>query len=178
SAASRSLSDLYSLPAYVSEALTLQNKIKEISDKYISANDFYIVGRGDNFPIALEGALKLKELSYVHAEGMAAGELKHGTIALIEDGTPVILLNPPDETYVHSLTSATELRSRGARIIGISTVNHPSYDDFIKLPCLSSKLLYPILEMIPLQMLAYFTAVGHNLDPDYPRNLAKSVTVV
>jgi glutamine---fructose-6-phosphate transaminase (isomerizing) len=177
-AASRPLTELYSLPTYLSQVMAQEEKARQITKKYIEANDFYFVGRGDHFPIALEGALKLKELSYVHAEGMAAGELKHGTLALIEEGTPIVLLNPPDETYAHTLNNATELKSRGAKIIGVSTSNHPCYDDFIQLPNLKSNFLYPMLEVVPLQMLAYFMAVGLKLDPDYPRNLAKSVTVI
>ncbi len=176
--AGNSLRELAILPSYVDEVVGLEDKVAAIASKYLEANDFYFIGRGDHFPIATEGALKMKELSYVHAEGMAAGELKHGTLALIEQGTPVVLINPPDETYNQTVNNATELKSRGARIIGISTTNHSCYDDFIPLPNLVPTYLYPIVEVIPLQMLAYFTAVGLKLDPDYPRNLAKSVTVV
>jgi glucosamine--fructose-6-phosphate aminotransferase (isomerizing) len=122
--------------------------------------------------------LKLKELSYVHAEGMAAGELKHGTLALIEQGTPVVLLNPPDETYLSTINSALELKARGAKIIGVSTKSHSCYDEFIQIPQLDSTYLFPIIEVVPLQLLAYYAAVERKLDPDYPRNLAKSVTVV
>jgi glucosamine--fructose-6-phosphate aminotransferase (isomerizing) len=170
--------DLLASQYHIKEVLNTEEDVRAISEKYVSANDFYFVGRGDNYPIALEGALKLKELSYVHAEGMAAGELKHGTLALIEQGTPVLLLNPPDETYLPTLNSAVELKARGAKIIGISTKRDPCYDDFIQLPSLASTYLYPVVEVVPLQMLAYFTAVARKLDPDYPRNLAKSVTVV
>ena len=173
-----SMCGLTNLSSQIERVVALEDAVATISSKYLGANDFYFIGRGDNFPIATEGALKMKELSYVHAEGMAAGELKHGTLALIEEGTPVVLINPPDETYSQTINNASELKSRGARIIGISTANHTCYDDFIPLPVLSSKLLYPIVEVIPLQLLAYFTAVGLKLDPDFPRNLAKSVTVV
>jgi glucosamine--fructose-6-phosphate aminotransferase (isomerizing) len=177
-AAKASPKDLLALQYQVKEVLGTEEAVRAICAKYLNANDFYFVGRGDNFPIAMEGALKLKELSYVHAEGMAAGELKHGTLALIEQGTPVVLLNPPDETYLPTINSALELKARGAKIIGVSTRKDPCYDEFIQLPQLNSKYLYPIVEVIPLQMLAYYTAVGRKLDPDYPRNLAKSVTVV
>jgi glutamine---fructose-6-phosphate transaminase (isomerizing) len=173
-----SCEDLMHVPQYVEQVLSQQDSVSRIASKHIEANDFYLIGRGDHYPIAMEGALKLKELSYVHAEGMAAGELKHGTLALIEQGTPVVLLNPPDETYVQTLNNAMELKSRGARIIGLSTNSHSCYDEFIQLPNIQSKYLYPIVEVVPLQMLAYFAAVGLKLDPDYPRNLAKSVTVV
>jgi glutamine---fructose-6-phosphate transaminase (isomerizing) len=177
-AAKGSPKDLLKVQYQIKEALETQQTVTSISNKYLGANDFYFVGRGDNYPIALEGALKLKELSYVHAEGMAAGELKHGTLALIEKGTPVVLLNPPDETYLPTLNSALELKARGAKIIGISTKNDPCFDDFIPIPSMGSTYLFPIVEVVPLQMIAYFSAVGRKLDPDYPRNLAKSVTVV
>jgi glucosamine--fructose-6-phosphate aminotransferase (isomerizing) len=170
--------DILTLQHHIRDVLTAEETVKSISEKYVAANDFYFIGRGDNYPIALEGALKLKELSYVHAEGMAAGELKHGTLALIEEGTPVLILNPPDETYLRTLNSALELKSRGARIIGISTKRDPCYDEFIQLPSLAITYLYPAVEAVPLQLLAYFTAIARNLDPDYPRNLAKSVTVI
>lgn len=165
-------------PDYVEQALEFEARVQEIAYKYMNANDFYFVGRGDHYPIALEGALKLKELSYVHAEGMAAGEFKHGTLALIEKGTPVVLMNPPDETYVQTLNNAMELKARGASVIGISTRPNACYDDFLQIPELPTGILYPIVESVPLQMLAYFSSIGRKLDPDYPRNLAKSVTVI
>ena len=177
-AAGKSFADLVHLPSLVNQVLSLEQKTSEITSKYVTANDFYFIGRGDNFPVALEGALKMKELSYVHAEGMAAGELKHGTLALIEKGTPVVLVNPPDDTYSHTLNNALELKARGAEIIGISTINHPCYDEFVQLPKIQAKYMYPIVEVVPLQMMAYFSATARNLDPDYPRNLAKSVTVI
>ncbi|MHB1908120.1 MAG: glutamine--fructose-6-phosphate transaminase (isomerizing) [Nitrososphaerales archaeon] len=177
-AAKASPKDLLGLQNKIRDALVVEEDVRAISEKFVEANDFYFIGRGDHFPIAMEGALKLKELSYVHAEGMAAGELKHGTLALIEQGTPVVLLNPPDETFAQTINSALELKARGAKIIGVSTKRHECYDEFIKIPELDSSYLYPIIEVVPLQMLAYFTAVARKLDPDYPRNLAKSVTVI
>src|SRR5579875_2142555 len=176
--ASRSSNDLSGLASSIEQVLGVEKLVSDIAAKYVNANDFYFIGRGDHYPVAIEGALKMKELSYVHAEGMAAGELKHGTLALIEDGTPVVLVNPPDETYTPTLNNAMELRSRGAKIIGLSATNHPSYDEFIPLPKLQLKYLYPIVEVIPLQLMAYYAAIGRKLDPDYPRNLAKSVTVI
>ena len=129
-----------------------------------------------HFPVALEGALKIKELTYVHAEGMAAGEIKHGRLALIDNNSIVVVINPTDNTYDDILSSARELKSRGATIIGISDKSDEAYDHFIRLPNLVS-ILYPLIEIIPLQLLAYYLALGKNIDPDYPRNLAKSVTV-
>jgi glutamine---fructose-6-phosphate transaminase (isomerizing) len=177
-AAKASPKNLLALQYQMKDVLKSEELVREISAKYSKANDFYFVGRGDNYPIALEGALKLKELSYVHAEGMAAGELKHGTLALIEQDTPVVLINPPDETYLPTINSALELKARGAKIIGVSTKRDPCYDEFIPLPQLDSLYLFPIVEVVPLQMLAYFTAICRKVDPDYPRNLAKSVTVI
>ncbi len=137
----------------------------------------YFLGRGVNFPVALEGALKLKEISYIHAEGMPAGELKHGTIALIERGTPVVLLNPQDYTFSDSLNNGLETKARGAFLIGVSNARNSAYDAFLKLPTLSNELMYPLLEVIPLQLLAYYAATSLGLDPDRPRSLAKAVTV-
>ncbi|MDW8045550.1 MAG: glutamine--fructose-6-phosphate transaminase (isomerizing) [Nitrososphaerota archaeon] len=168
--------DLPKLPRYVREVLKLEGEIQKISKKYYTSGDFYYVGRGPHFPIALEGALKLKELAYIHAEGMPAGELKHGTLALISDGTPVVVLNPHDETYFETLGNASEMKARGAKIIGVSNIMNEIYDDFIQLPTVN-KLLYPIIEVIPLQLLAYHITLARKHNPDYPRNLAKSVTV-
>ena len=160
----------------IQSALGNEKRLIEISGKYSKNPDFYFVGRGIHYPIALEGALKLKELAYIHAEGMAAGELKHGTLALIESGTPVIVLNPDDETYNDTLSNAAEMKARGAEIIGISTKISDVYDEFVRIPE-THESEYPILEVIPLQMLAYYTTVEKQQNPDYPRNLAKSVTV-
>jgi glucosamine--fructose-6-phosphate aminotransferase (isomerizing) len=124
----------------------------------------------------MEGALKLKELSYIHAEGMPASELKHGTLALIENGTPVVVINPAGDTHSDTLSNAEELKARGAVIIGVSDVNSEAYTHFVKIPTARAKFL-PILEVIPLQLLAYYAALERRNDPDYPRNLAKSVTV-
>ncbi len=172
----RRLSELRNIWKAVEVVLKQEDKVIEVADKYKDCNDFYFVGRGLHLPIALEGALKLKELAYNHAEGMAGGELKHGTLALIEEGTPVVVLNPEDETYDEMLSNASEMRARGARIIGISNRPNEIYDEFIQIPKVD-KLLYPLVEVIPLQMLAYHAAVLRQKDPDYPRNLAKSVTV-
>jgi len=172
----RRLSELRNIWKAVEEVLKQEDKVVDVADKYKDCNDFYFVGRGLHLPIALEGALKLKELAYNHAEGMAGGELKHGTLALIEEGTPVVVLNPEDETYDEMLSNASEMKARGARIIGVSNKPNQIYDEFIEIPKVD-KLLYPLIEVIPLQMLAYHAAVLRKKDPDYPRNLAKSVTV-
>jgi glucosamine--fructose-6-phosphate aminotransferase (isomerizing) len=141
------------------------------------ASDIYLLGRSLHYPIALEGALKMKELAYVHAEGIAAGELKHGPLALMEKNTLVIILNPRDSTFSDSSSNAHEIKARGATVIGISDKPDDTYDFWIEIPHMENEAFYPIVEVIALQILAYYMALGRNADPDYPRNLAKSVTV-
>ncbi|MFA5079657.1 MAG: glutamine--fructose-6-phosphate transaminase (isomerizing) [Dehalococcoidia bacterium] len=150
--------------------------IDEITQKYHDKNDFYYIARGINFAIASEGALKLKEISYIHAEGMPAGELKHGTLSLIEDGTPVLVICPGDFTYKETLGNAIEAKARGAKIIAVSDVDNEVYDHWIKIPRVHD-LLYPMVSVVPLQLLAYHMATRRGHNPDMPRNLAKSVTV-
>jgi glucosamine--fructose-6-phosphate aminotransferase (isomerizing) len=140
-------------------------------------NDLYLLGRSIHFPIALEGALKMKELAYVHAEGIAAGELKHGPLALMDKNAVVFVINPEDDTYGDTLSSAHEVKARGAKIIGISNVANDVYDAIIEIPRMENEMLYPLLEVIPLQLFSYYLALQNNADPDFPRNLAKSVTV-
>jgi glucosamine--fructose-6-phosphate aminotransferase (isomerizing) len=160
----------------VREALKSEEQVVELVRRYRDRPDFYFVARGYESPVAMEGALKLKELSYIHAEGMPASELKHGTLALIEKGTPVVVLNPTGGAHADSLSSAEELKARGADVIGVSDQNDEVYTHFIKLPKVQAKFA-PIVEVIPLQLLAYHMSVAKANDPDYPRNLAKSVTV-
>ncbi len=136
----------------------------------------YYIGRGVNFAVAMEGALKMKEISYIHAEGMPAGELKHGTLALIEKGTPVVAICPNDETHAETISNAMEAKVRGAYVIGVSDVESRVFDHWIRMPAVSS-LLYPIIAVAPLQLFAYHMALARGCDPDRPRNLAKSVTV-
>ena len=167
---------LESLSSNIKEVLNNEKSLQEIIELLNESNDVYFLGRSIHHPIALEGALKLKELAYIHAEGMAAGELKHGTLALVEEGTPAIIINPMDETYSDTISNAIEMKSRGAKIIGISSINNEVYDYWIKVPEMDS-VLYPFIEIIPLQLIAYFTAIRRKNNPDYPRNLAKSVTV-
>ena len=160
----------------VAKALGAEKQIKEIVQKYKDRPDFYFVARGYQSPIALEGALKLKELSYIHAEGMPASELKHGTLALIEKGTPVVVINPSGDNHADSLSSSEELKARGADLIGVSDLEDDVYEYFIRVPKVHAKFM-PVVEVVPLQLLAYYFAVARKNDPDYPRNLAKSVTV-
>jgi len=153
-----------------------KNELINLSQKLNDKNDFYYIARGINFAIASEGALKLKEISYIHAEGMPAGELKHGTLALIEPGMPVVVICPADYTFSETLSNAIEAKSRGAYIIGVSDKESDIYDSWVKLPKVD-ELLYPMVAVVPLQLLAYYLAVSRGCDPDKPRNLAKSVTV-
>jgi glucosamine--fructose-6-phosphate aminotransferase (isomerizing) len=153
-----------------------KSELVNLSQKLKDKNDFYYIARGINFAIASEGALKLKEISYAHAEGMPAGELKHGTLALIEPGTPVVVICPADYTFSETLSNAMEAKSRGAYIIGVSDKESEIYDSWVKLPKVD-ELLYPMVAVVPLQLLAYYLAVNRGCDPDKPRNLAKSVTV-
>jgi glucosamine--fructose-6-phosphate aminotransferase (isomerizing) len=147
-----------------------------LARKMRNKKEFYFLARGVNFAVADEGALKLKEIAYVHAEGMPAGELKHGTLALIENGTPVIAICPLDYTYEDSLANIMEAKARGAYVIGVSNVESGIFDDTIKISY-CEEILYPLVTTIPLQLLAYYSAIARGLDPDKPRNLAKSVTV-
>ena len=135
----------------------------------------FIIGRGMSYPSALEGALKIREVSYLHAEGIAGGELKHGPIALIEKGTPCIVFAPNDETYAAIMSNAMEIKARGGVIIGISNKNSEVFDYFLEIKDLQEATI--IAQIVPLQLLAYYIAVNKGLDPDKPRNLAKSVTV-
>jgi len=136
----------------------------------------YFIARGPNFPTALEGALKFKEITYIHAEGMAAGELKHGTLALISKGTPVIAICPDDYTHAETISNVMETAARGAFVIGCSDEPNPAFDELIAVPKVSEHH-FPLVFSIPLQFLAYHTAVLRKNNPDRPRNLAKSVTV-
>ena len=152
------------------------SKIKQIAKQLNEISDIYVLGRGIHFPIAKEAALKLKELTYIHAEGIAGGELKHGPLALMDSSVFVIIINPTDSTYDDTMNSANEIKARGAKIIGISNKNDSVYDYWIEIPEMDDSS-YPLVEIIPIQLLSYYAALEKNTDPDYPRNLAKSVTV-
>ena len=160
----------------ISKILSDHSKIQSIAKKLKDISDIYILGRGIHYPIAFEAALKLKELTYIHAEGIPAGELKHGPLALMDSNVYVVIINPNDSTYNDTITSANEIKARGAKIIGISDKNSDVYDHWIEIPSIN-EALFPIIEIIPVQLLAYYSAIEKDTDPDYPRNLAKSVTV-
>ena len=172
---------LIKTPRYVKEALLLDGEIEAMAFDFSKSKSAFYLGRGSQVPIALEGALKLKEISYIHAEGYAAGELKHGPIALIEDGTPVIVLAPFDRLFEKTISNLQEVASRGAHIILITDEAGASHaasmaDNMIVLPT-SDGFVAPIITTIAVQLLAYHTAVHLGTDVDQPRNLAKSVTV-
>ena len=160
----------------VSQVLELDSQIESVANQIKGSRDVYILGRSLHFPVCLEGALKIKELSYIHAEGMAAGELKHGPLALIDSNSIVIVIHPNDSTYSDTLSNIHTIKSRGAKIVGISNKRDTLYDYQITIPTISESL-YPLIEVIPLQLLAYYLSICNNANPDYPRNLAKSVTV-
>jgi len=160
----------------ISEILENHSKIQELAKILKDVSDIYVLGRGIHFPIAKEAALKLKELTYIHAEGIPAGELKHGPLALMDENVFVIIINPEDSTYTDTINSASEIKARGAKIIGISDKKSDIYDYWIEVPK-TEEVFYPLIEIIPIQLLAYYAALEKNTDPDYPRNLAKSVTV-
>ncbi|HVX93870.1 MAG TPA: glutamine--fructose-6-phosphate transaminase (isomerizing) [Polyangia bacterium] len=154
--------------------------LAKLAEKYRDARDFLFLGRGTNYPIALEGALKLKEISYIHAEGYAAGEMKHGPIALIDDGVPVVVVAPRGHGYEKVLSNLAEVRARKGRILAIATEGDElissQCDDVLRIPD-AAPLVQPFLTVLPLQLLAYAIAIAKGNDVDQPRNLAKSVTV-
>ncbi|MBI5074915.1 MAG: glutamine--fructose-6-phosphate transaminase (isomerizing) [Nitrospirae bacterium] len=174
------LQELLELPGKIERTLTAEDKIKTVARDYFKARGFIYLGRGINFPIALEGALKLKEISYIHAEGYPAGEMKHGPIALIDEELPVVVLAPRDRLYEKIITNIQEVNSRGGRVVAISNESNGEVCDISRTCILvpdSNPYLQPMLLVIPLQILAYHIGVLRGCDVDQPRNLAKSVTV-
>ena len=164
----------------IKNVLKKENEIKKIALKYKNANDFLYLGRGLNFPIALEGALKLKEISYIHAEGYPAAEMKHGPIALVDKNMPNVFIVPKDKTYDKIISNIEEIKSRKGKIIIITDskdkILRDLANDLILVPK-TNHFMFCHLATIVLQLFAYYIAVGKNLNVDQPRNLAKSVTV-
>jgi glucosamine--fructose-6-phosphate aminotransferase (isomerizing) len=174
------LDALIRLPGQLDEVLAGDGRIQEVAQRFMNASDFLYLGRGINYPVALEGALKLKEISYIHAEGYPAGEMKHGPIALIDEYLPVVVLLSQDRTFEKVLGNIEEVKARKGIVIAVTSVPAEGFaskvDEVIPLPA-SNEYLTPILLTIPLQLLAYHVAVLKGTDVDQPRNLAKSVTV-
>ena len=175
------IKDLKKLPKLIEKTLLMDNKIQNIVSDLNEAKGSMFLGRGFSYPIALEGALKLKELSYIHAEGYPAGEMKHGPLALIEDGMPVVVLAPRDNYYKKTISNMQEVIARGAKVLFIT---NKSKDEVFSENIWETVLvesanddLLPFLLTVPLQKLAYYSALKKGYDIDKPRNLAKSVTV-
>jgi glutamine---fructose-6-phosphate transaminase (isomerizing) len=171
---------LAQLPGLVAQALALEPQVKALAEQYAEAPNALYLGRGVNFPVALEGALKLKEISYIHAEGYPAAEMKHGPIALIDRNMPVVFVAPKDEVYAKVVSNMQEVKARGGRIVAVTTEGNGDLrglvDHQLRVPA-TAPLLSPVVTVIPLQLLAYHIAVLRGCDVDRPRNLAKSVTV-
>jgi glucosamine--fructose-6-phosphate aminotransferase (isomerizing) len=168
------------LPEKVREILKLNDFIEEIAQRFKEHRNFLYLGRGYNYPVALEGALKLKEISYIHAEGYPAAEMKHGPIALIDENMPVVFIAPKDSIYEKVLSNIEEVKARRGKVISIITERDDKIlrvSDFVIQIPQTIEMLMPILTVIPLQLLAYHIAVKRGCDVDQPRNLAKSVTV-
>ena len=176
----KNIDNLKKLPDAIKKCIKNENYVQLMAKEFISANGSMFLGRGSSFPIALEGALKLKELSYLHAEGYPAGEMKHGPLALIEEGLPVIVIAPKDKYFEKTISNMQEVIARGGKILFITDYKKESLNENIRfglrVPRIDN-LLSPILLTVPLQMLAYHVALLKNCDVDKPRNLAKSVTV-
>ncbi len=172
--------DLVALPRKLEESLELNDQIEAIARDFMNARDFLYLGRGNQYPIALEGALKLKEISYIHAEGYPAGEMKHGPIALIDENLPVVVVVPRNATFDKVVSNMEEVRARGGQVIAVVSGEEPELagktDALIQVPETNDDLM-PILTSVPMQLLAYHIAVLKGTDVDQPRNLAKSVTV-
>ena len=176
----KNISNLKKLPEAIKKCLKSENDVQLMAKEFISANGSMFLGRGLSFPIALEGALKLKELSYLHAEGYPAGEMKHGPLALIEEGLPVIIIAPKDRYFKKTMSNMQEVIARGGKILFITDNKKDSLNENIRFGFRVPHLdifLSPILLTLPLQMLAYHVALLKKCDVDKPRNLAKSVTV-
>ncbi|HAE05709.1 MAG TPA: glutamine--fructose-6-phosphate transaminase (isomerizing) [Richelia sp.] len=175
------IDSLHNIPGEIESSLENQKKLTEhLAHDFAETQDFIFLGRGINFPIALEGALKLKEISYIHAEGYPAGEMKHGPIALLDSKVPVVVIATSGNVYEKLISNAQEAKARNSRLIGVTSVNYGEatdvFDDMIPV-AEADELLSPLLTVVPMQLLAYHIAARRGLDVDQPRNLAKSVTV-
>ena len=173
---------LQKIPDHIQAILEMEDHIKEIARKYKNtSNDFFFIGRGFSYPTALEGALKLKEITYIHGEGYAAGELKHGPLALIDDDVPVVAIAPPGKSHDKTLSNIEEVKARGAQIIALGSseddILKSVAHDYIEFTDEINEIISPITYVVPLQLLAYYISIERGIDPDKPKNLAKCVTV-
>lgn len=174
------ITELRKVPGEIQQILNQKELVKECAENFAHANSYFFLGRHLSYPIALEGALKLKEISYVHAEGFAAGELKHGPIALLDEGTPIVAIATKGQTYEKMLSNIKEVKARDAYVIAVANINDTEiakYADVVLRVPQSDELLSPLLSVVVLQLLAYYTALARGCAIDKPRNLAKSVTV-
>ncbi len=174
------MNDLYAVPEKVKEILKDTTNIKAIAEKYKDAKDFLFLGRGYNFPVALEGALKLKEISYIHAEGYPAAEMKHGPIALVDENLPVVFVATKDSYYEKIVSNVQEIKARRGQVIAVATEGDtiiPSMANDVMFVPDTDEIIAPLLSTIPLQLLSYYVGIAKGIDVDKPRNLAKSVTV-
>ena len=175
------LEQLNAVPEYIDECLEEIEDIKSISKRYNFAKDFFYLGRGYAYPTALEGALKLKEITYIHGEGYAAGELKHGPLALIDEGIPVVVVIPPGDNYKKTMSNLEEVKSRGAYVLAIGAENDETLkskaNEVITINSDVKELIAPLVYIVPLQLIAYYITIEKGFDPDKPKNLAKCVTV-
>jgi glucosamine--fructose-6-phosphate aminotransferase (isomerizing) len=177
---SSTLRELEAIPAHIERILKQSESIRRSTEKYIERENWLFLGRGVNYPVALEGALKLKEISYIHAEGMPSAEMKHGPIALIDKGMPCVFVATRNSQYEKVLSNIQEVRSRGGHVIAVATEGDEHIksmaEDVFYVPDVT-EMLQPLVTVVPLQLLAYHAAVLRGKDVDKPRNLAKSVTV-
>ncbi|MBE6499464.1 MAG: glutamine--fructose-6-phosphate transaminase (isomerizing) [Methanobrevibacter thaueri] len=175
------LDELNKVPDYIAESLNDVEYIKSISKRYNFARDFFYLGRGYTYPTALEGALKLKEITYIHAEGYAAGELKHGPLALIDKNIPVVVVIPPGDNYRKTMSNLEEVKSRGAIVLAVGSSDDESLkakaNDVIAINSNVGEIIAPLVYVVPLQLISYYITLEKGYDPDKPKNLAKCVTV-
>ena len=175
------LEELDKVPDFIDEVLENVDFIKQLSKRYNYADDFFYLGRGYTYPTALEGALKLKEITYIHGEGYAAGELKHGPLALIDEEIPVVVVIPPGDTYKKTMSNLEEVKSRGANVLAIGSADDESLkaksNDVIEINPEVKEIIAPLVYVVPLQLIAYYITLEKGHDPDKPKNLAKCVTV-
>ena len=175
------LEELDKVPDFIDEVLENVDFIKQLSKRYNYADDFFYLGRGYTYPTALEGALKLKEITYIHGEGYAAGELKHGPLALIDEEIPVVVVIPPGDTYKKTMSNLEEVKSRGANVLAVGSADDESLkaksNDVIEINPEVKEIIAPLVYVVPLQLIAYYITLEKGHVPDKPKNLAKCVTV-